>query len=64
MYFVHKIPHKYFSRLGQLGFIIAIPILFYTVVFGTSMNDANRWITIGDMPINTFEIGKLQLPYF
>ena len=64
MYFVHKIPHKYFSRLGQLGFIIAIPILLYTVVFGTSMNDANRWITIGDMPINTFEIGKIAITVF
>lgn len=42
MYFVHKVPHKYFSRLGQLGFVIAIPILIYTVAFGTSMNDANR----------------------
>jgi len=64
MYFVHKVPHKYFSRLGQLGFIIAIPILFYTVVFGTSMNDANRWITIADMPINTFEIGKIAITVF
>ena len=64
MYFVHKVPHKYFSRLGQLGFIIAIPILLYTVAFGTSLNDANRWITIADMPINTFEIGKIVITVF
>jgi|TARA_Y100000385_G_scaffold128595_1_gene133924 cell division protein FtsW len=64
MYFVHKVPHKYFSRLGQLGFIIAIPILLYTVAFGTSLNDANRWITIADMPINTFEIGKIAITVF
>jgi len=64
MYFVHKVPHKYFSRLGQLGFVIAIPILIYTVAFGTSMNDANRWITIADMPINTFEIGKIAITVF
>jgi cell division protein FtsW len=64
MYFVHKVPHKYFSRLGQLGFVIAIPILIYTVAFGTSMNDANRWITIADMPINTFEIGKIAVTVF
>lgn len=64
MYFVHKVPYKYFSRLGQLGFIIALPILIYTVAFGTSMNDANRWITIGDMPINTFEIGKIAITVF
>jgi cell division protein FtsW len=64
MYFVHKVPHKYFSRLGQLGFIIAIPILLYTVAFGTSLNDANRWITIADMPINTFEIGKISITVF
>ena len=64
MYFIHKVPHKYFSRLGQLGFIIAIPILIYTVAFGTSLNDANRWITIADMPINTFEIGKIAITVF
>jgi len=64
MYLIHKIPHKYYNRLGQLGFIIAIPILVYTVVFGTSLNDANRWITIGDMPINTFEIGKIAITVF
>ena len=64
IYFIHKIPHKYYSRLGQLGFIIAIPILIYTVAFGTSLNDASRWITIGDMPINTFEIGKIAITVF
>lgn len=64
MYFIHKIPYKYFSRLGQLGFIVSIPILMYTVAFGTSLNDANRWITIADMPINTFEIGKLAITMF
>ena len=64
VYFIHKIPYKYFSRLGQLGFIISIPILLYTVLFGTSLNDANRWITIADMPINTFEIGKLAITMF
>lgn len=64
IYFIHKIPHKYYSRLGQLVYIIAIPILIYTVAFGTSLNDASRWITIGDMPINTFEIGKIAITVF
>ena len=42
MYFVHKVPHKYFSRLGQLGFIIAIPILFYTVRSQKDLNDLKK----------------------
>lgn len=64
MYFVHKIPSKYFSRLGQFGFYISILVLLYTLFFGASINDANRWIKIGGQTIQTFDIAKLSIVVF
>jgi len=46
MYFAHLIDFKYYSRLAQFGVIISIPLLLYTWLFGSSLNEANRWITI------------------
>ena len=45
-YWVHKKDPKYFSLLSKLGFYIAIGLLLYTMVFGTKINDAGRWIRI------------------
>lgn len=46
MYLAHLIDFKYYSRLAQFGVIISIPLLLYTWLFGASLNEANRWITI------------------
>ena len=64
MYLVHKIPSKYFSRLGQLGFWLSILVLLITLFFGASINDASRWIKIGDTTIQTFDIAKLSIIVF
>ena len=64
MYFAHKIPVKYYSRLGQLGFWLSIMILLFTLFFGASINDASRWIKIGDKTIQTFDIAKLSIIIF
>jgi len=61
MYLVHKIPSRYFSRLGQLGFWISIIVLLFTLFFGASINDASRWIKIGNTTIQTFDIAKLSI---
>ncbi len=61
LYVVHKIPTKYFSRIGQFGFWISIPILIYTWKFGANINDASRWIKIGGTTIQTFDIAKLSI---
>lgn len=64
MYLVHKIPSKYFSRLGQLGFWVSIAVLLFTLFFGASINDASRWIKIGNTTIQTFDIAKLSIIIF
>ncbi len=46
MYYVHRIRFKYFARLSQLLIWIAAGLLFYALIFGHNLNDANRWIAI------------------
>jgi len=45
-YQVHRIDHRYFSRLAQMMLIISIPLLIYTMFFGVRINDASRWVRI------------------
>jgi len=46
IYFTHLVNYKWFSRLALWLYIISIPLLLFTLVFGTSLNDASRWITL------------------
>lgn len=46
MYWIHLRDSKYFSQLAKLGFYIAVGLLIYTLLFGSKINDAGRWIKI------------------
>ncbi len=46
MYYVHRIKFKYFSRLSIVLIWVAAGFLVYALLFGTRLNDANRWINI------------------
>jgi cell division protein FtsW len=46
MWAVHNIPYKYFAKLSLLALWISIPLLVITYVFGSTINEANRWLTI------------------
>lgn len=48
MWFAHKIDYRYYSKISRLALLVSIPLLIYTFVNGTSINDASRWI---DLPI-------------
>ena len=63
MYLAHRIPHRYFSRMAQVGLWLSIPLLIYTLVKGTSLNDASRWITIPiiNQTFQSSDLAKLTL---
>lgn len=63
MYIVHKIHFKYFSRLAQVFLWISIPLLVYTLFFGTNINEARRWITLPviNLTFQTSDFAKLAL---
>lgn len=46
MWFCHKIDYKYFSRISRLALLFSVPLLIFTWGYGTTINDATRWLTI------------------
>jgi cell division protein FtsW len=46
MWVAHKIDYRYYSKLSRLGLWVSVPLLLYTFKFGTSLNEAARWIKV------------------
>ena len=63
MFITHLIDYKYYSRAAQLLWIISIPLLIYTMFFGTDINQASRWITLPvvGLTFQTSDLAKLAL---
>lgn len=66
MFATHMIDYKYYSRIAQLLWLLSIPLLVYTMFFGTELNDANRWITLPvvGLTFQTSDLAKLALIMF
>lgn len=58
IYLVHRIPFNYFSRIGQIGFYISIPLLLYATFWGVEAGGAGRWIEIPGLGL-TFQPSDL-----
>src|SRR5258705_211987 len=63
IYFAHKVNYTIYSKIAQFLFILAIPLLIYTLFFGLSMNEGSRWIRLPIIGMNmqTSELAKLAL---
>lgn len=46
MWLAHKIPYRTFGFIGRFLLMLSIILLIITYFFGSSINEANRWITI------------------
>jgi cell division protein FtsW len=57
-YLVHKIRYTIFSRISQIGFLVCIPLLIYTLIKGVSAGEAARWIEIPGLKL-TFQSSDL-----
>ncbi|HBH47037.1 MAG TPA: cell division protein FtsW [Bacteroidales bacterium] len=66
IYFIHLVPYRYFSRIAQLLFYISIPLLGITLLFGTSINQASRWLTLPgtSLTFQTSDLAKIALIMF
>ena len=60
---VHAIPPKYFSLLAVF-LPFAILLLIATRLFGSSINESYRWISIGGVQFQPSEIAKICLVAF
>src|SRR5690606_7040846 len=46
MYFSHRLDYHWYAGISKILMAITIPLLAYTLFFGTTVNDANRWVQI------------------
>ncbi len=63
MYLTHLVKYTYYSRISQVGLMLTIPLLIYTLVSGTNLNEANRWLTVPiiNLTFQSSDIAKLLL---
>ena len=66
IFFVHLIPYKVFSRVSIFALYLAIPLLLLTLLIGTNINDATRWLEIPGtgLTIQPSDFAKIALVMF
>lgn len=58
MWFAHKIDYRYYSKISLLALWVSLPLLLISWKFGSSINDASRWLHIPGLGI-TFQPSDL-----
>ncbi len=66
MYFFHKRNFKYFSKASALLIYAAIGLLVLTMIFGSNINSAERWLKIPgtSLTFQTSDFAKIILVLF
>lgn len=66
IYFAHLINYRYYAGISKVLMIITIPLLIYTLIFGSHVNDASRWVSIPGtgLTFQTSDLAKLALITF
>lgn len=63
IYFAHRINYTIYSRVALVLFLVSIPLLLYTLLFGVQLNAGSRWIKLPviNMTFQTSDLAKLAL---
>lgn len=63
IYFAHRVNYTIYSRLSSILFVISVPLLLYTLKYGSHINDASRWIRLPviNLTFQTSDLAKLAL---
>lgn len=63
IYVAHRVNYTVYSRLAKILLIISIPLLVYTLKFGSTINEASRWIRLPviNLTFQTSDMAKLAL---
>lgn len=66
IFFAHKVNYTFYSNIAVILFAISIPLLVYTLFFGTTLNEGSRWIRLPFVGITfqTSDLAKLGLFMF
>lgn len=63
IYFAHRVNYTFYSRISTILFLLCIPLLIYTLKYGSNINDASRWIKLPviNLTFQTSDLAKLAL---
>ena len=62
MYMAHLVRYTYYSRIFQILFYIAVPLLLVTLIFGLNLNEARRSLPLPlGLTFETSDLAKLTL---
>jgi cell division protein FtsW len=66
IYFAHRVNYTIYSRLAKILFVLSVPLLLYTLLFGVTLNEGSRWIKLPiiNMTMQTSDLAKLALFMF
>lgn len=63
IYIAHRVNYTVYSRMAVILFLISVPLLVYTLFFGSTINEASRWIRLPviNLTFQTSDMAKLAL---
>jgi cell division protein FtsW len=63
IYFAHRVNYTLYSKWSKILFLLAIPLLIYTLFFGVRLNEGSRWIRLPiiNLTFQTSDLAKLAL---
>lgn len=63
IYFAHRVNYTLYSRVALILYLLSIPLLLYTLIFGDAINQASRWIKLPiiNLTFQTSDMAKLAL---
>ena len=66
IYQVHRVNYTKFAKLSVLLYVLSLPLLVYTLFFGTAINNGSRWIRlpIVNLTFQSSDLAKLALFMF
>jgi cell division protein FtsW len=66
VYYVHRINYTRFAKWSVYMYMASLPLLVYTLAFGTSLNEGSRWIKLPviNLTFQTSDLAKLALFMF
>ena len=63
IYISHLLKYTVYARISKIALLITLPLLLLTLVLGTNLNDASRWLTVPGIGLSfqTSDLAKIAL---
>jgi Bacterial cell division membrane protein len=61
MFLFHRIPISVYKNFSTVAIVASIGLLLYMLMFGETLNDGTRWISIGGFRFQPIEVAKISV---